>query len=63
MSEHRDHYGFNVSTSNSDAAKAFNEGSRSFVAWRADAMVHLNNAIELDPSFALPKILKAWISL
>ena len=24
-------------------------------------MVHLNNAIELDPSFALPKILKAWI--
>ena len=61
MSEYIDHYGFNVSTSNPDAAKAFTEGSRSFVAWRADAMVYLNNAIELDPSFALPKILKAWI--
>ena len=61
MSEYIDHYGFNVSTSNPDAAKAFTEGSRSFVAWRADAMVYLNNAIDLDPSFALPKILKAWI--
>ena len=37
------------------------DGARSFVAWRADAMVHLGAAIDADPDFVEPKLLKAWI--
>ncbi len=61
MSLLTDSYGIGLSTSNSAAAKAYDEGARSFVAWRADAMVHLNAAIEADPDFVEPKMLKAWI--
>ncbi len=56
-----DSYGFSLSTSNPAAAKAYDAGARSFVAWRADAMVHLNAAIDADPEFIEPKLLKAWI--
>lgn len=56
-----DYYGFDLSTGNSMAAEAYDRGARSFVAWRADAMGHLNAAIEEDPDFAMPKLLKAWI--
>ena len=56
-----DSYGFGLSTSNPDAAKAYDDGARSFVAWRADAMVHLGAAIKADPDFVEPKLLKAWI--
>jgi hypothetical protein len=56
-----DHYGFELSTNNATATAAYDRGARSFVAWRADAMGHLDAAIEADPDFAMPKLLKAWI--
>ena len=56
-----DHYGFEVSTADPFAAEAFDAGAQSFVAWRADAISHLNKAIEADPDFPLPRVLKAWI--
>ena len=56
-----DHYGFDLTTSNPAAAAAYDRGARSFVAWRADAMGHLDAAIEADPDFAMPKLLKTWI--
>jgi hypothetical protein len=56
-----DHYGFDLSTENATAAATYDRGARSFVAWRADAMDHLDMAIEADPDFAMPKLLKAWI--
>ncbi len=56
-----DHYGFHLATDNQEAATAYDLGARSFVAWRADAMAHLDAAIELDAGFATPKLLKAWI--
>lgn len=58
---HNDHYGFDLSTSSAEAAAAYDRGARSFVAWRADAMGHLDAAIAADPDFAMPKLLKAWI--
>ncbi len=61
MSGMTDHYGFEVSTSNPDAAKIFADGSRSFVSWYTDAMGLLNSAIEADPDFVTAKLLKAWI--
>ena len=56
-----DSYGFELTTDNQEAAKAYDRGACSFVAWRADAMGHLDAAIEADPDFAMPKLLKAWI--
>ena len=56
-----DHYGFGLATTNPAAATAFDSGARSFVAWRADAVGHLDRAIESDPQFAMPKLLKGWI--
>jgi hypothetical protein len=56
-----DHYGFDLSTNNATAAAAYDSGARSFVAWQADAMGHLDRAIEADPDFVMPKLLKAWI--
>jgi len=56
-----DYYGFELSTGNSEAAVAYDKGARSFVAWRADTMDHLNAAIAADGDFTLPCILKAWI--
>ncbi|MCA8929423.1 MAG: tetratricopeptide repeat protein [Alphaproteobacteria bacterium] len=61
MSGMTDSYGFAMTTANPAAAEAFDAGARSFVAWRADAMAHLNAAIEADPEFPAPKLLKAWI--
>ncbi len=58
---HNDHYGFDLSTGNAAAAAAYDRGARSFVAWRADAVGHLDAAIAADPDFAMPKLLKAWI--
>ena len=43
-----DHYGFHLATDNQAAATAYDLGARSFVAWRADAMAHLDAAIELE---------------
>ena len=56
-----DSYGYSLSTANPAAALAYDDGARSFIAWRADAMRHLNAAIEADPDFVEPKLLKAWI--
>lgn len=56
-----DHYGFDLSTNNPSAAEAYDRGARSFVAWRADAVAHLDAAIDADEDFAMPKLLKAWI--
>jgi len=56
-----DHYGFDLASNNAKAVAAYDQGARSFVAWRADAVSHLDAAIEADPSFAMPKLLKAWI--
>ncbi len=61
MANFVDHFGFAMATPRARAAKAYDAGARSFVAWRADAMGHLDGAIEMDPEFALPRILKAWI--
>jgi hypothetical protein len=58
---HNDHYGYELATNTPDAAEAYDRGARSFVAWRADAVSHLDAAIEADPDFAMPKLLKAWI--
>lgn len=58
---HTDHYGFDLPTDDAAAAAAYDSGARSFVAWRADAVGHLDRAIEADPDFATPKLLKAWI--
>lgn len=56
-----DAYGFDLATTTAEAAKAYDEGARAFVAWRADAVQLLDAAIAADPEFALPKLLKAWI--
>ena len=56
-----DHYGFDLATDSAEAAAAYDRGARSFVAWRADAMAHLKEAISADPDFAMPKVLMAWI--
>ena len=56
MQGQMDFYGFEILTSNTNAAIAYNEGSRSFVAWRADTMEHLNAAIAADPEFLMPKM-------
>lgn len=61
MTTYSDTYGFELSTGQEAAAQAYDAGARSFVAWRADAMAHLDEAIETDPDFPLPKLLKAWI--
>lgn len=61
MTTRSDTYGFELSTDSDAAAQAYDAGARSFVAWRADAMGHLDQAIEADANFALPKLLKAWI--
>jgi len=61
MSTQTDSYGYRLSTSNPAAAAAYNDAARSFVAWRADTMKHLGVAIEADPEFVEPKLLKAWI--
>ena len=61
MANFFDHFGFGMATSQPKAAKAYDSGARSFVAWRADAVGHLDAAMETDPDFALPRILKAWI--
>ncbi len=58
---HSDHYGFDLSTNTTEAAAAYDRGARSFVPWRADAMSHLDAAVEADPDCAVPKLLKAWI--
>ena len=56
-----DYYGFELSTGSAGAAEAYDKGARSFVAWRADTMDHLNAAIAADGDFIPPRILKAWI--
>ncbi len=61
MATPTDFYGFNLATGDAEAARFFDEGARSFVAWRADAVGHLDAAMAADPQFALPKLLKAWI--
>lgn len=61
MTNQTDSYGYELSTVNTAAAKAYDDGARSFVGWKADAMGHLNAAIEADPDFLEPKLLKAWI--
>lgn len=61
MPNQTDSYGYDLSTSNPEAAAAYDRGARSFVGWKADAMGHLNAAIDADPNFLEPKLLKAWI--
>ena len=61
MSTLADSYGYELFTTNAAAAEAYDRGARSFVAWKADAMAHLGAAIEADPEFLEPKLLKAWI--
>ena len=61
MPAQTDSYGYSLSTANPAAAKAYDAGARSFIGWKADAMGHLNAAIEADPDFVEPKLLKAWI--
>ena len=61
MSTLTDSYGYELSTTNAAAAEAYDKGARSFVGWKADAMAHLGAAIEADPEFLEPKLLKAWI--
>jgi len=56
-----DHYGFDLVTTSDTAAEAYDAGARSFVAWRADAIGHLDAAMAADADFALPKLLKAWM--
>jgi hypothetical protein len=58
---HSDCYGYHLSTDSSEAAAAYDQGARSFVAWRADAMGYLDAAIAADQEFAMPRLLKAWI--
>jgi len=61
MSTLSDSYGFEISTADPAAAAAFDEGARSFVAWRADAVGLLDKAIGMDAGFIAPRLLKAWI--
>ena len=56
-----DVYGFELSTTDAEAAAAWDAGARSFVAWQADAIEHLNAAMTRDAGFVLPALLKAWI--
>jgi len=61
MTAFLDGYGYGLRTASADAAAAYDKGARSFVAWRADTVGHLDAAIAADDGFALPKLLKAWI--
>ena len=61
MSASTDTYGFALSTGNKVAAEAYDTGARSYVAWRADAVGHLDAAIVADPDFPMPRLVKGWI--
>lgn len=47
--------------SSGNARQLYEQGLTSFVQWRADAMFHLDKAIEADEEFVAPKLVKAWM--
>lgn len=61
MPAQSDSYGFDLSTTDADAAAAYDAGARAFVAWQAAAMPSIDAAIAADPAFVEPRLLKAWI--
>jgi hypothetical protein len=61
MTQAYDPRGLRLASSNAEAVAACNAGVEGYNRWRADAIGHLDAAMQADPDFALPKITKAWI--
>ena len=61
MIQATDYRGHRLSSANQAAVDACNAGVESYIQSRVDAMAHLDTAIEVDNSFALPKLVKAWM--
>ena len=54
----KDQWGYPVTTSNPTAVEALDRAFNDYVGFRTDAMAHLDAAIDADPDFALPHIIK-----
>jgi len=61
MIQATDYRGHRLSSANQTAVDACNAGVESYIQSRVDAMANLDSAIEADNSFALPKLVKAWM--
>jgi len=46
---------------NITSSEHYTAGVLSYTRWRADAMQHINAAIEVDANALLPKLTKAWV--
>ena len=54
----KDQWGYPVTTSNPTAVEALDRAFNDYVGFRTDAMAHLDAAIDADPDFALPHVIK-----
>lgn len=54
----KDQWGYPVTTSNPTAVEALDRAFNAYVGFRTDAMAQLDAAIDADPQFALPHIIK-----
>ena len=61
MIQATDYRGHRLSSVNQAAVDACNSGVESYILSRVDAMANLDSAIGADNSFALPKLVKAWM--
>lgn len=61
MIQATDYRGHRLSSVNQAAVDACNAGVESYILSRVDAMANLDSAIGADNSFALPKLVKAWM--
>ena len=61
MIQATDYRGHRLSSVNQAAVDACNLGVESYILSRVDAMANLDSAIGADNSFALPKLVKAWM--
>ncbi len=57
-----DRSGASLTTDSADAAAAFDAAVSGYIAWRTDAMAHLDAAIAADPDFALPYAVKGLLA-
>lgn len=56
-----DRFGFALNSPEATAVQACAEGMHGYCYWRADAMVHLGRAAQMDPGFAMPRLAMGWI--
>ncbi len=57
-----DNLGYPVSTTSSDALEAYEQGVSHWLRWRGGAVEALDQAVEIDPQFALAHCTRAYVA-